>query len=230
LVVAVAGEEELRHYYEAIAGDLGISCRAFPHAEEVPADLRDARMLISNWRSIPYVGGFSGSKILITGGDVIGGYENYCVNEVWQNPVSVGVLQGLMRKCTSDKPRLLCIEDDTNLAFLVESLVGDMGVEPVMAKHVDAGLPLLPSVHAVLSDVYQEKFTNKDGYWMLAEARKIYDGRQLPFALMSGKIFDEEKKGDALLLPKIFSEKQLVATVRSLISKSLYASVFPKFL
>ena len=229
MVVVVAGEEGLRHYYEAIAGDIGISCRAFAHAEEVPADFKGARMAILNSRALPYVSNFSGSKIMITGGDVAADHMDYCVHEIWQNPVPIKTLQGLMRKCTSDKPRLLCIEDDSGLAFLVESLVGETGAEPVMAKHVDAGLPLLPSVHAVLSDVYQERFTNNDGYWLLAKARKIYDGRQLPFALMSGRTFDEEKTGDALLLPKIFSEEQLVATVRSLISKSLYASLFPKF-
>jgi CheY-like chemotaxis protein len=221
LIVALADEEGLRHYYEEVAHELGISCRAFAHAEEVPADFKDARMAILNSRALPYVSNFSGSKIMITGGDVAADHMDYCVNEIWQNPVPIKTLQGLMRKCTSDKPRVLLVEDEGGVAKLLKQAFHDMGFEVEHFSNADEAVPFIPSVHYVLCDVCQPE--GMGGFGLLAEVRKIYDGAQLPFVLMSGKYIEPRLMPPAAqaFLQKPFNVSEFESVVNSIFSQRI---------
>lgn len=198
LVVALADEDGLRHYYENVAHELGISCRAFRHYEEVPADLRDAKLAILNNRALCNVSLFLGSRVLMTGGDVFGDYRDYHVNEVWQNPVSVGVLQGLMRKYTSDKPRVLCVDDDKSYLAVLLFYVRKAGFAPVAVENIEDAFKQVPSVRAVISDLRLINKYDESGCDLLDKVREIYDGFQLPFALISGTNPGESVKSRAV--------------------------------
>lgn len=222
LVVAVAGDEGLRHFYQGAAEVAGISCRAFQHGEEALPYLAGAKMLIVHSDNLPLARDFSGGKILITVADYESGdYQKLGVDEVWLNPISLTTLQGLMRKCTSDKPRVLVVEDEPGVDKLLKDILNDMGHHVELFSNADEAVPSIPSVHYVLSDINQPE--GMGGYGLLAEVRRIYDGVQLPFILMSGYSIAPELVPPTAqaFLKKPFGVSELEAVISGVLSQRI---------
>lgn len=223
-ILAVCRSESLQEMYPDLAERIGISCKAFGRSEDALPYVNDARLLIVSSGFLPFARDFPGSKVLITGGADYkrSDYRSIGVDEVWQNPTPLFTLQGIMRKYASDKPRVLCVDDTKGYLELVCLAVKKAGFSAVPAGNIDDALKEVPSVRAVISDLHLRGYGDGLGYRLLALVREVYDGEQLPFALISSTPIDIQRaKGSQIGGEKQSNIHALIDLVNSIVPQHL---------
>lgn len=156
--------------------------------------------------------------------------EREGVNEVHPTTRTPEQLEGLLRKITSDRARIVVIADEEMLRTLfVRMLQKEFGY------HTSEYGSLTPdaftaaySAHLVLSDV---DLKGDSGLRFVEELRRDYDQQQLPIVLMSGypvetRSADERKKAD---LANTYLTKPLeISTLKQVVSELLPHYVQPQ--
>ncbi len=167
-------------------------------------------------------------------------HSEFGVNEVWETPLrfpwkpnelivldtantldTVNTLKALVEKYTANVARVLVVDDEQHVRNLVKAaLKKDYTV--FTAENAESALQYVPSVHLVISDVNQPGI---GGYGLLEIVRAHYTEDQLPFVLMSGDKFDDDKsRGAQVRVSKPFS----ISKIREIDYKLIPEHLKPK--
>ncbi len=129
-----------------------------------------------------------------------------------------------MQPASPAPPRLLLIEDDVRLAKLVKEYLEGMGYSLSLAHTGPQGLEtaLKDSFHAVILDVM---LPGMDGFEVL---RRIRVHSSVPVLMLTGRGEEADRivgleMGADDYLPKTFSTRELLARLRAVLRRSMFA-------
>jgi CheY-like chemotaxis protein len=226
-ILFVDNDEGSRKAYSAILP----GARAFATVQEAQACVKDSRLIIADKDNIEIaeIARRTSPKtktVLITGDHTIPrqSYRDFRVEEIWYKPLhfeglnSVQTLDAIVTKHISDKPRVLVMDDDSDLRELLCEVLENSGYKPIPAGNMTEAIPYLPTVHAALSDLQQEG--REDGYALIEKVRQHYAEMQLPFILMSaGQIDAKKAQGAQGILSKPFEGELMLKMLGMLLTK-----------